>query len=330
MNLSAEMQGVMCNYTAGRLEKQLLPVMYSLISLQGLLANGLMLSMFQKQLLRKCGVYTYLINLTVADLIICLVLPFRVVLLIKGDSWTQSSGKCITLTMIINFGFYCTLACRTLCLIFIGFSRYAIIVKFHHKKLKLLYEPRFAKYTSIAFWIAGILIVTVCSIYMSRSMGASKSLCYGVTMYSQLPANFTVLNAFSILFLFILIALVLLYVLVFVYLSRARKTVAAQKNRWLYRKSQLRICVAVFTCILCQLPYFSYQLASNIHRAFYNDCHVLVTMQRAKILLLWLVSLNSCLDPILFIAIQKFSSMVNSHTESTGKCHEMETASHTN
>lgn len=330
MNLSAEMPGVMCNYTAGRLEKQFLPVMYSLISLQGLLANGLMLSMFQKRLLRKCGVHTYLINLTVADLIICLVLPFRVVFLIKGDSWPQSSGNCITLTMIINFGFYCTLVCRTLCLIFIGFSRYAIIVKFHHKKLKLLYEPRFAMYVSIAFWITGFLIVTVCSIYMSRSMGTSELLCYGVMTYRRLQPNFIALNVFSILFLFILIALVLLYVLVIVYLSRVRKTVAAQKNRGLYRKSQLRICVAVFTCIVCQLPYFSYQLASNIHRMLHNDCHVLVTLQGAKILLLWLVSLNSCLDPILYIAIQKCSSMVNSHTESTVKCHEMETASHTN
>ncbi|XP_078282341.1 putative G-protein coupled receptor 82 isoform X2 [Rhinoraja longicauda] len=332
MNHSAETYGVgvVCNYTAGRLEKQLLPVMYSLISLKGLLANGLMLSMFQKRVLRKCGVHTYLANLSVADLIICLVLPFRVVLLIKGDSWAESSVKCITITMIINFGFYCTLACRTLCLIFISFSRYAIIVKFHHKKLKLLYEPHFAMYASVVFWLTGILIVTVCSIYMSRSMGKSKSQCYGVTVYTQVQANFIALSVCSILFLFILIALVLLYGLVIVYLSRVRGTTAAHPNRRLYRKSQVRICVAVFTCIVCQLPYISYQLASNVYRMVSNECDVLVSIQKVKILLIWLLSLNSCLDPIVYIVIQKCSSMVNGNTENTGKCHEMETASHTN
>ncbi|XP_072096152.1 probable G-protein coupled receptor 82 [Mobula birostris] len=331
MNTSSKMPAEMCNYTTDLLEKGILPVMYSLISFTGILANGWILLMFQQQFVKKSGVWFYLMNLSVADLIICLVLPFRIALLLKGDTWKESSDECIAVITIINLCFYCTLACRTLCLIFIGFTRYAVIVKFHNKKFNLLYQLRFAKCACAAFWIAGTLIVITCSVYALKSMRVSQSWCYSVQAYNNLQPDLVALIVTSILFLIILMPLVFLYILVVIYLFEVSKNSTVQQSRKLYKKTQLRICVAVSACMVCVLPYISYQFISNIYRMTHNECHVLVKMQRAKLILLWLVSCNSCLDPIVYIIIQKYFSGVswNLDPQTTGRSLDKETASNT-
>ncbi|XP_072908586.1 probable G-protein coupled receptor 82 [Hemitrygon akajei] len=331
MNISTRTTADMCDYTTGLLEKCILPIMYSVISFVGILANFQILLIFQKQFLKKSGVRIYLMNLSVADLIICLVLPFRVALLIKGDTWEESSDECIAVNTIINLCFYCTLACRTLCLIFIGFSRYAVIVKFHNKKFNVLYRLTFAKCACMAFWIVGTLLVLTCSIYALQSMKVSKSRCYSVQVYNELQPNLVALIVTSILFLIILMPLVFLYILVVIYLVEVSKNSSVQQSRKLYKKTQLRICVAVSTCVVCVLPYVSYQFISNIYRMTQNECQMLVNMQWAKQILLWLVSCNSCLDPILYIIIQKYFSVVNWNLDpqTIGKSLDRETASNT-
>ncbi|XP_059849989.1 probable G-protein coupled receptor 82 [Hypanus sabinus] len=331
MNNSTRMLPHMCNYTAGPLEKGMLPIMYTVISFTGILANFWILLIFQKQFLKKSGVRIYLMNLSVADLIICLVLPFRVALLIKGDTWEENSDKCIAVNIIINLCFYCTLACRTLCLIFIGFTRYAVIVKFQNKKFDLLYRLTFAKCACTAFWIVGTLLVLTCSIYALQSMKVSMSRCYSVQVYNDLQPNLVALIVISILFLIILMPLVILYILVMIYLFEVSKNSSVQRSRKLYKKTQLRICVAVSTCVVCVLPYISYQFISNIYRVTQNECHVLVKMQEAKQILLLLVSFNSCLDPILYIIIQKYFSVVNWNLDpqTIGKSLDRETVSNT-
>ncbi|XP_069763468.1 probable G-protein coupled receptor 82 [Narcine bancroftii] len=329
--MNQSIRGAGCNYTVGPLEKQILPVAYSLISLFGLPANCSILWMFHTRFLRKSGVHIYLMNLSMGDLVICLVLPFRVTLLCLGDSWTESSGRCTAVTLIINFCFYSALACRTLSIFFIGFTRYAVIVKFHVKKFGVLYKPSFAKYACVALWMFGILIVTIHSVNMLKSTRTTDSPCYRVSMEEQLLPNFIILIIGSISFLVILMALVVLYTLVVVFLFRMSKNTRVRQNRNLCRKAQVRIYVAVFACVVCQLPYFKYQLVSTIHRMTDNECRVLVKMQAVKLLLQWLVSFNSCLGPIVYMLIERCFAIGNRSVDdqTTGKVLEMETASHT-
>ncbi|XP_038638180.1 probable G-protein coupled receptor 34 [Scyliorhinus canicula] len=309
MNLTSK-EHVTCNYTAGQLEKVFLPVLYSFIIFIGLPANCLTLSLFAQQSFKKHGVLIYLVNLSVADLINCLVLPFRLALLIKGDVLDENSATCMAVTAIINVGFYSTLACRTLCIISISISRYVIIVRYHNSKLNAFCEPGFAKYACIVFWSLGILIVSLPLIHMLRLMNESGSLCYSVKVYKDSQATSILFVAISIVFFMILMMFVVFYIFIMLYLLKVSRSSTVQRNQDLHIRTQFIIFAAITAFIACHLPYYSYQLTSSIYRISSNGCQQLEKMQKAKVILLWLVSLNSCLDPILYYVIPKCSSKV--------------------
>ncbi|XP_067825747.1 probable G-protein coupled receptor 34 [Heptranchias perlo] len=329
MNLTAKWQDTTCNYTAGQLEKEILPVLYSFIICIGLPANCLTLLVFVRQSSKKHGVLIYLVNLSVADLINCLVLPFRLTLLIMVDAWEENSVTCIAVTAIINLCFYCTLVCRSLCITFISVSRYAIIVKYHKSKLSVFYDAAFAKYACVAFWTAGILIVSTTLYHTLRLMSASESMCYSVKIYKGSQATSIIIVAISIIFFIILMAFVFCNAFIIQYLFKMSKSSMIQQNQDLHIRTQLIICVAITAFIACHLPYLSYQIISSIYRIVRNDCQWLVQMQQAKIILLWLVSFNSCLDPILYYIVPKCASKVKSNSDQqtiAKKSPEMETA----
>ncbi|XP_078082711.1 putative G-protein coupled receptor 34 [Mustelus asterias] len=332
MNLSTKPH-ITCNYTAGHLEKVILPVLYSFIICFGLPANLLTLLLFAQKSLKKHGVLVYLVNLSVADLINCLVLPFRLALLISGDDLDESSVTCMAVTAIINLGFYSTLACRTLCIIFISISRYVIIVRYHNSKLSAICDAVFAKYACIAFWTAGILIVSVPLIHMLRLMNGSDSMCYNVKVYKDSQATSILFVAISITFFMIVLVFVAFYVFIILYLLKVSRSSTVQRNQDLHMRTQFIIFAAITAFIACHLPYYSYQLTSSIYRISNNECQHLEQMQKAKVILLWLVSLNSCLDPILYYLIPKCSSKVKFNLDQqsiTEKSPEIVSASYRN
>ncbi|XP_067868686.1 probable G-protein coupled receptor 34 [Heterodontus francisci] len=315
MNFTAKRPDITCNYTAGQLEKVVLPVLYSFIICIGLPANFLALLVFVQQSFKKHGVLVYLLNLTVADLINCLVLPFRLALLITGDAWEEKSRTCMTVTAIINLGFYSTLACRTLFITFISISRYVIIVKYNDRKLSAFYNAAFAKYACIIFWAAGILIVSTHLIHILKRMGTSESMCYSVKIYKGSQATSILLVTISLVFFMILMAFIIFYVFIIVYLFKVSKSSTVQRNQDLHIRIQFIIFAAITAFVVCHLPYYFYQITSSIYRIVHNECHWLEQMQKAKIMLLLLVSFNSCLDPILYYVIPKCSSKVTLNSD---------------
>ncbi|XP_020375570.2 probable G-protein coupled receptor 34 [Rhincodon typus] len=310
MNHILKRQNLTCNYTAGPLEKTVLPVLYSFIIFIGLPANFLALLIFTRQSLKKHGILVYLVNLSVADLINCLVLPFRLALLITGDVFEENSGTCMVVTAIINLGFYSTLACRTFCIIFISISRYVMIVRYHNNKLNAFNDATFAKYICIVSWTLGILIVSIPLIHILKQMSTSEFMCYSVKVYKGTPATSILFLFISTVFFLFLMVFIVFYVFIIMYLIKVSKSSTVQQNQGLQVRTQFIIFSAIATFIACHLPYYSYQITSSIYRIVHNDCQRLEQLQRAKVVLLWLVSFNSCLDPILYYIIPKRSSRV--------------------
>ncbi|XP_041050424.1 probable G-protein coupled receptor 34 [Carcharodon carcharias] len=332
MNLSTRGLDITCNYTAGQLEKVILPVLYSFTIGIGLPANILALSLFVHQSFKKHGVLVYLANLLVADLINCLALPFRLALLTTGDTMEENSGTCMAVTAIVNVVFYSTLACRTLCIIFISISRYVIIVKYHNSKMSAFYGAAFAKYACVAFWTMGILIVSIPLIDMLRLMSTSESICYSVKVYKSVQATSILFVAISVVFFIILMVFIVFYTFIILYLFKVSKSSTVQQNQDLHIRTQFIILATIAAFIICHLPYYSYQITSSIYRITYSDCQHLEQMQKAKVMVLWLVSFNSCLDPILYNAIPKCSSKVRFYPDQSTaeRCPEIETANYQN
>ncbi|XP_043576011.1 probable G-protein coupled receptor 34 [Chiloscyllium plagiosum] len=331
MNLTLERQNLTCNYKAGSLEKSVLPVLYSCIVCIGSPANCLALLIFTRQSVKKHGILVYLVNLSVADLINCLVLPFRIVLLIRGDVLAENSGTCMVVTAIINLGFYSTLACRTLCIILISIGRYVMIVKHHSNKLSAFNDATYAKYACVVSWTLGILIVSIPLIHMLKQMSTSEFMCYSVKVYKGTQGTSILFVFISTVFFIFLMIFIVFYIFIIMHLIKVSRSSTVQQNQGLHIRTQFIIFAAVATFIACHLPYYSYQITSSIYRITHNDCQHLEQLQKAKVVLLWLVSFNSCLDPILYYIIPKRSSRVRFNTEQqsiTEKSPEMEAASY--
>ncbi|XP_051893095.1 probable G-protein coupled receptor 82 [Pristis pectinata] len=295
-----------CNLTSGRLEKVVLPVLYSFIIFVGVPANIMALWMFLKQY-RKHGILVYLINLAAADLISCLTLPFRVALLLVGDLWRESSPICATTMIIINSSFYYTVSCSTMFLAFISISRYAMIVKPNSKHLNKFYNTSFAQCACVITWIVTIIPILILNLnYFFREVKlVAGAVCYNIQLQYGKRVSANAFVTVAVIFLLLLVMFAFSYASIALELCTVRKKKLSQRNRVIHIRAQMIIIGAMTGFIVCHLPYHVYQIVAGLHRSHNSSCLWLQQTHHVKLITLCLVSLSSCLDPILYFLLSK-------------------------
>ncbi|XP_072095965.1 proteinase-activated receptor 2-like isoform X1 [Mobula birostris] len=295
-----------CNLTAGQLEKIILPVLYSTIILIGLPANFTALWVFLRQD-RKHGILVYLFNLAAADLFSCLSLPLRVALLLGGDGWQESSSICVVTMVAINSAFYYTVSCSTMFLAFISVSRYAMIVKPNSRYLNKFYNTGFAQWACVLTWTLTIIPIIFFNInYFFREVRlVTGAVCYNIQLQygKRLSANAFVMVA--VIFLVLLAMFAFSYASIAVELCSMRRKSGSQRSRLIHIRAQLIIVGAMMGFVICHLPYHVYQIVAGLHRLNGSGCAWLLQTHHIKLVTLWLVSLSSCLDPILYFLLSK-------------------------
>ncbi|XP_067825583.1 probable G-protein coupled receptor 82 [Heptranchias perlo] len=311
MNLTANIsQGMTCKLTAGRLEKVVLPVLYSIIICVGLPANFMALWMFLQQSYRKHGILIYLTNLSMADLISCLALPFRATLLLMGDYWKERSPTCTTVMIIINFSFYYTMSCSTIFLAFTSISRYAMIVKPNNRKLNKFYDTSFAMHACIVTWVIPIIPILSLNLnYFFKEVNmlndVGDSVCYNIQLQYGKKVSANAFVTVAIIFLIILVMFAFSYASIALHLCTVRRRSISQRNRVIHFRAQMIIIAAMTGFIVCHLPYHIYQIVAGLQRLSNDDCQWLLETHHVKLISLWFVSLSSCLNPILYFLLSK-------------------------
>uniref|UniRef100_UPI00398E6549 probable G-protein coupled receptor 82 n=1 Tax=Pristiophorus japonicus TaxID=55135 RepID=UPI00398E6549 len=305
-NVSQEMT---CNLTAGRLEKMVLPVLYTSIICVGLPANFMALWMLLQQN-RKHGILLYLMNLAMADLISCLTLPFRATLLLMGDHWKESSPTCTIVMIIINFSFYYTVSCSTIFLAFISISRYAMIVKPNSRQLNKFYDTSFAQHACAATWIiTTIPILSLNLNYFFKEVNliddVRDSVCYNVQLQYGKKVSANAFVTVAVIFLIILVLFAFSYASIALHLCTVRRKSISQRNRVIHFRAQMIIIAAMTGFIVCHLPYHVYQIVTGVQRLSNDNCQWLLETHHVKLISLWFVSLSSCLNPILYFLLSK-------------------------
>ncbi|XP_041048794.1 proteinase-activated receptor 2-like isoform X2 [Carcharodon carcharias] len=280
-----------CNLTAGRLERVVLPILYSVIIFVGVPANFMALWMLLQHD-RKHGILIYLMNLAMADLISCLALPFRAALLLMGDTWKESSPTCTIVMIIINFSFYYTVSCSTIFLAFISISRYAMIVKPNNRQLNKFYDTSFARLACAITWITTAIPLLSLNInYFIKEVNFNNvdSVCYNMQLQYAL------------------------------HLCTVRRKRISQHNRVIHIRAQMIIIAAMTGFIVCHLPYHIYQIVTGLLRLKSDNCHHLLETHPVKLITLWFVSLSSCLNPILYFLLSKSFVENRSRRRTTSK-----------
>ncbi|XP_044514513.1 proteinase-activated receptor 4 [Gracilinanus agilis] len=268
----------------------LVPSLYTLVFLVGLPANGLALWVLATKIQRLPSTI-FLMNLAVADLLLVLVLPFRISYYFLGHNWIFGEALCRLVTAF----FYGNMYCSTLLLACISLDRYlAIVQPFFSRSVR---SPAFASCLCMAVWLGAASLTLPLTAHKQSyplNYGSGLVVCHDVLPEDEQTGHFL-----SIFVCVVVVGFVLpLLVILFCY-SSVICVLAASGKRYSHA---IKLTVLVLASVVALFTPSNFLLL--IH---YSD----PTARGFGALYLWYVlslaisTLNSCVDPFIYYYVSE-------------------------
>lgn len=260
---------------------------YTIIFLTGLPANLLALRAFLGRVRQPhpAPVHILLLSLTLADLLLLLLLPFKITEAAYNFKWPLPEVVCA----LTGFGFYSSIYCSTWLLAGISIERYLGVA--FPVRYKLSRRPLYGVIAALIAWIMsfGHCTIVIITQYLNSTQNTSESTnftCYENFNKDQLSFVLPVrLELFLVLFLIPMVVTIFCYWR-FVWIMLTQPHVAAQRRR---RAVGLAV-VTLLNFLVCFGPYNVSHLVGYISGQS--------PIWRAEAVVL--SSLNASLDPLLF------------------------------
>ncbi|CAL8262338.1 unnamed protein product [Lota lota] len=260
-----------------------IPLLYLLAFCVGLPANLLALWVLVLRT-KKLPSTTLLINLTAADVLLLLVLPFRIVYHLKGNDWVFGEPFC----RLVVATFYGNMYGCNLCLTLVAVDRYVALV--HPFGARVLRSRRTSLYMNLAVWtVAAAAMVPLLVSQQSYVLDKLQI----TTCHDALPAQqqktyfmpyFTALFTLGFLLPFL--------VMVYCYSAVLRTLVAAGKQ---YGHAVRVTALVLVVFLVCMLPSNVLLLLTYADSVLdKEDMYLPYTVSLA------VSTLNSCIDPFIF------------------------------
>ncbi|XP_071314453.1 proteinase-activated receptor 4-like [Trachinotus anak] len=284
-----------CNFTTLK-EKQLkeiqapttnlyLPVLYLLAFVVGLPSNllALWILLFRTKPVPST---TLLINLTAADCLLLLVLPFRIVYHFRGNHWELGEPFC----RIVMAMFYGNMYGSVLCLALVALDRYIALV--HPFGAKTLRSRRISLYMTAAVW--AVVLAAMLPLLVSRQTYVLDELKI-TTCHDALPEEEQE-NYFLPYFatLFSLCFLVPFVVVLFCHGAVLRTLLAEGKRYGHAIRVTVLVLVVFIGCLLPSNILLLLTYADNLVDGDGEDFYVPYMVSLA------VSTFNSCIDPFIF------------------------------
>uniref|UniRef100_A0A8D0BDW5 Purinergic receptor P2Y14 n=1 Tax=Salvator merianae TaxID=96440 RepID=A0A8D0BDW5_SALMN len=277
------------------IKKQVLPVSYTLIFMGGTLLNGVAAWVFL-QIPNKTSFIFYLKNIVVADLIMSLTFPFKILADSEIGPWQLNVVVCRFSAVIFYLNMYISITLFGL----IGFDRCYRIVK--PQFITSVHTVRGSKIICAVVWALQIVIsfpnIILTDNYPTK-LNSKKCMdlksALGVQWHKI--SNYICLGIFWIVFL----------LLIAFYSSIARKIYTShqkfKKNSKLTRKKTSRnIFTIMIVFIICFVPYHIGRIPYTVSQTSSKySCPTENILFYIKELALLLSAANVCLDPIIYI-----------------------------
>ncbi|KAJ8349932.1 hypothetical protein SKAU_G00250620 [Synaphobranchus kaupii] len=273
---------------------QVVSVVYIIIFLINVPGNGISLWLLWFRTFPKNPSIIFMINLTLTDLAVGLVLPLQIIYQLRGYDWPYGSRLCSFMTVL----FYANMYCSILTMMAISVDRYLGIVRpVQFREMKRRKE--YAVIGCLAMW--AIVLFALYPLESTDLTYEVKSLnittCFDVLKKDMLPSvkhwAIFLFTLSGILFLVPFITTVICYVCIIHKLVRTSKS---------YQKGKaLHLAFAVLSVfVICFAPNNILLLAHAVRRLFYND-----SLYMAYKLSLSLSCINSCIDPFIYYLASK-------------------------
>nr|XP_004671306.1 platelet-activating factor receptor [Jaculus jaculus]XP_045006498.1 platelet-activating factor receptor [Jaculus jaculus] len=282
----------------------LFPVVYSIIFVLGVIANGYVLWAFVRLYPSKKfnEIKIFMVNLTVADLLFLVSLPLWIVYYYNEGNWILPSFLCNLTGCFFFINTYCSVA-------FLGvitYNRYQAVT--HPIRTAQASTRKRGIYLSLVIWVAIVATASYFLVTDSTNQVPKKSGPGNVTRcfehYQKGSVPVLMVHVFIAFCFFLVFLLILFCNLVIIHTLLSQKVQQQQRNAEVKRRALWMVCTVLSVFIICFVPHHMVQLPwtlaelgyqTNFHQAI-NDAHQIT---------LCLLSMNCVLDPIIYCFLTK-------------------------
>ncbi|XP_041060577.1 proteinase-activated receptor 3-like isoform X4 [Carcharodon carcharias] len=286
----------------------LTPALYIIIFVIGLPTNGMaMYNLITK--VQWLPSTIFLINLATADLLLILVLPFKISYHLLGNDWLFGEGLCRTMTAF----FYGNMYCSILLLTFISLDRYfALVHPFLSKRFR---DNRFAVCSCSVIWV--LVVISMLPFLLQRQSYPIQELNI-TTCHDVLPRK---LQSGYFFYYFVCLVvfgfLIPCFVTIFCSVAIIRALMVSEQQFGKAIRTMMLVLIVYLVCftpsnIILLIHHSEYHLtdSSDLY-LFYMICLVLSTF-------------NNCIDPFIYCCISdefrdKVRSMILFNKVKTGE-----------
>uniref|UniRef100_A0A3Q3VTM6 Probable G-protein coupled receptor 34 n=1 Tax=Mola mola TaxID=94237 RepID=A0A3Q3VTM6_MOLML len=266
----------------------LLAVLYTIIFILGLIGNLVALWVFFCVHSKKNSVRVFLINVSFADLLLVICLPFRIIYHSQGDKWNLGPILCKAVGTLFYMNMYISITLLGL----ISIDRYLKIHGITGVQYRLQ-SRRWSNALCAVIWTVSFALTMVFMII-------SVSRCFHYKLLDNAKWKAYINISLVVLFWLVFISLVASYVKIALKLLRTSHEKPGSPNAPHYARTARKSFFILFLFTICFVPY-------HIVRVFYiktqiqdTSCYWQGVADKANEVALVFSALNSCLDPVMF------------------------------
>ncbi|XP_053556659.1 proteinase-activated receptor 4 [Bombina bombina] len=267
----------------------LIPSLYTVVFLVGLPSNGLALWVLATKV-KKMTSTVFLINLAVADLLLILMLPFKISYYFLGNNWIYGEVMCRALTSC----FYGNIFCTILLLMSISVDRYVAVV--HPFFSRTFRSKFFAIFMCSASWLISFLsILPLTTLRQSYPLSETDLiLCHDVLPRHE-QARYLFLYFICLIALGFLLPLI---IIIFCYVSVIRALMSSgEKYAYAVKLTALVLVIVVLLLTPSNIVLLIHYSEGCLHA--YGDLYL------TYMLCLAISSFNSCVDPFVYYYVSE-------------------------
>ncbi|XP_067873401.1 lysophosphatidic acid receptor 6 [Heterodontus francisci] len=280
-----------CSYEA-QFQYHLFPVVYSIVFILGLIGNVSALCLLTKKMKKASPSYVYITNLAVVDIIYVCTLPFRIYYHIKKNDWPFGDITCRITGTLYFANIYISIAFLSL----ICIDRYIAVV--HPRKYIRMRNTHCSKITSMLVWVLSLAIMLplVFGGSLNSTFKNNMTACFENFDPETWNKRMAVYNIVALLFGF-----VIPFTVIMIFYPLAANKIAQLKSSPYKEKALTTIRVILVISVVCFIPYHVTHLLYFLTRLdFIRNCAFSSFLYKTRRITMALVSLNSCLDPLIY------------------------------
>lgn len=234
----------------------------------------------------------YLINLLMADFLLTLALPVKIIVDLGVAPWKLRIFHCQVTACLMYINMYISI----IFLAFVSIDRCLQLTKSY--KIYRIQEPGFAKMLSTVVWLMVLLLMVPNMVIPIRDI-KEKANVGCMEFKNEFGRNWHLLTNFICIAIFLNFSAIILIANCLVIRQLYRNK--GNENYPNVKKALLNILLVTTGYIICFVPYHTVRIPYTLsQREVISDCATKILLFKAKEATLLLAVSNLCLDPVLY------------------------------